>query len=501
MAHLIKFFLSMTAVVLVIAAPSVNAADGDRSPNFLLMIGDDMAIETLAAYGIGEDTAVTPNLDALSERGLRFDNFWSQPVCSPTRATLLTGQYGFRNGVGVPANGITGQEWSRPVKPESAPFEVSGMGGGMGAADSQPDEPAASLENLVNLDRQALADDAYTFPQALKADSSLDYELAAIGKWHLANDTNGGLAHPLRVGFDHYAGSIRTGGLYSYYAWSKVVDGVTTDGRAGYATSDIVDDAVSWLGARDDASPWFLWVAFNAPHTPFHLPPLELLHSDAAKLDPNVDPATNPHAYYKAMIEAMDTEIGRLLASLDDAQRDNTYVIFMGDNGTPRQATIAPFTPGRSKGSMYQGGINVPFIVAGPGIDAGRVTRALANSVDLFATVLELAGTSIDASVPPGVKLDSVSLAPIFRGDESTTVRDFAYADAFGMEQGSYRNHRTIRNDRYKLIIKVEEDAEEFYDLQTDPYEHHDLLEAGLPDEARWDYERLLARIDELRSP
>ena len=109
-----------------------------------------------------------------------------------------------------------------------------------------------------------------------------------------------------------------------------------TDGMTGYATSNVVDDAAAWLNGRDGETPWFLWVAFNAPHTPFHLPPLELLHSDAAQLDPYVDPDTNPHAYYKAMIEALDTEIGRLLSALEPGQRDYTYVIFMGDNGTPK---------------------------------------------------------------------------------------------------------------------------------------------------------------------
>ena len=490
--------ISLAFVISAFLSSTVSAAE---EPNFLLMIGDDMAVETLAAYGVGTDTAHTPNLDALGVQGLRFENFWTQPVCSPTRATMLTGQYGFRTGVGTPVNGITGLTWARPPKPDSAPFEGAGMGGGMGAADAEADDvPDGGAEALVNLDRQSLAADAYAFPLALKSDGGPSYELAAVGKWHLANDTNGGLQHPFRLGFDHYSGSIRTGGLYSYYAWSKAVDGVLTDGKTGYGTTDIVDDAVTWLSGRDQATPWFLWVAFNAPHTPFHLPPVELLHTDLAQLDPAVDTGTNPHAYYKAMIEAMDTEIGRLLDALEPEQRANTYVIFMGDNGTPRQAVTAPFEPGRTKGTMYQGGVNVPFIVTGPGIEAGRETQALANSVDVFATVLDLAGVDIDSTVPPGVVLDSVSLAPIFHGDDTTTVRDFAYADAFGMEQGSYRNHRTIRNERFKLIIKVEIGSEEFYDLQADPYEHHDLLDANLSDEARWNYEQLSSRIIELRS-
>ena len=481
-------------------APVSSATSAAEAPNFLLMIGDDMAIETLAAYGVGSDTAHTPNLDTLSARGLRFDNFWSQPVCSPTRATLLTGQYGFRTGVGVPANGINGVDWPRPPKPAGAPFEPAGMGAGMGGGAAEDSTtPDGGSEPLINLDRQSLAADAFTFPQALKLEGGPGYELAAIGKWHLANDANGGLQHPSRVGFDHYSGSIRTGGLSSYFAWSKAVDGVVTDGKTGYGTTDIVDDAIAWLARRDEATPWFLWVAFNAPHTPVHLPPTELLHTDLAQLDPTVDTGTNPHAYYKAMIEAMDTEIGRLLDTLDPEQRENTYVIFMGDNGTPRQGVTAPFEAGRAKGTLYQGGINVPFIVAGPGIEAGRETSALANSVDVFATVLDLAGVDIESAVPADTTLDTVSLAPIFHGDDATTVRDTAYADAFGAERGGYRNHRTIRNERFKLIIKIESRTEELYDLENDPYEHNDLLLADLSDESKLNYEQLRSRITELR--
>jgi arylsulfatase A-like enzyme len=489
---------STTALAPIILSFFLEATPAAEAPNFLLMIGDDMAVETLAAYGVGEDTADTPNLDALAAQGLRFDAFWSQPVCSPTRATLLTGQYGFRNGVGLPAVGISDQSWPRPDKPEGTSFEGVGVGGG----DVSTAPLISGSEPFVNMERQGLADDAFAFPRALKTDPALGYELAAIGKWHLANDTNGGLAHPLRLGFDHYSGSIRGGSLYSYHSWSKVIDGVATDGKSGYGTSDVVDDAVAWLNGRDGETPWFLWVAFNAPHTPFHLPPLELLRSDAAQLDPYVDPDTNPHAYYKAMIEALDTEIGRLLSALEPDQRENTYVVFMGDNGTPNQAgEFAPFRQGRVKSTLYQGGIIVPFIVTGPGIEAGRVTKALANSVDLFATVLDLSGVDIDAAVPHDLELDSVSLAPVFHGNYDTIVRDFAYADTFGLHRSNtYRNQRTIRNQRYKLMIWVERGAEEFYDLEADPYERVDLLQGDMSDEARMNYEELKNRMAELRS-
>jgi arylsulfatase A-like enzyme len=508
----------MTDLELATVSDQVVASETDQEgatatpPNFILMIGDDMAVETLSCYGIGNDTAETPNLDKLCSDGVRFDNFWSQPVCSPTRATLLTGQYGFRNGVGTPANGITGKEWLRPEHP-AEPVTQGGGRGGRGGANNNNNAGADTniiskrgititddsqiQDDWVNVNRNALADNAYAFPQALKVDPSLGYSLAALGKWHLANDTNGSLSHPLKLGFDHYSGSMRGGGIRSYFSWSKVIDGVETDGKIVYATTDVANDAISWIDSRDE-DPWFLWVAFNAPHTPFHLPPVELLNSDAKNLDPST-PDSDPHAYYNAMIEAMDTEIGRILASMDDAQRENTYVVFMGDNGTPGQAASEPFGRQTAKGTMYQGGVNVPFMVVGPGIESGRVSKALANSVDMFATVLELAGTSIDETVPAHIKQDSVSLVPILHGDDDITVRDFAYADAFGLEMGRYRDQRTIRNVRYKLIYMAEIDLEEFYDLENDPFEQNNLLEGEIKGEAQENYIALGQQMAALR--
>lgn len=458
-------------------------------PNFIVLIGDDMAVETLSCYGVGDATAVTPNLDSLCAAGMRFDNFWSQAVCSPTRATILSGRYGFRTGVGTPAtSGIA----ALPV-PEKADDAHKELGGGgpprRGAAD--------------NIPAPGLRADEFTLPMALKADAALGYETAAIGKWHLADQTNGAVEHPNLAGFDHYTGSVRTGGVESYFAWSKVTNGKVTDGKTGWADSDKVDDAIAWLDQRSGDQPWLLWMAFNAPHTPFHLPPLHLLNSDARDLDPDAISNENQHAYYNAMIEALDTEIGRLLAHLSEAQRANTYIVFVGDNGTPEQVAMPPFDFTHSKGSITQGGVNVPFFFVGPGIESRQVSKALANSVDIYASLVDLAGIDSDAILPNDKVFDAVSLTPVLFG-ASESVRDYAYADVFGsvprgVSGDRFRqtvNERTIRDRNYKLFISS--DHEEFYDLTSDPYETNNLLNSELADAAARSYETLSAQLEEL---
>jgi arylsulfatase A-like enzyme len=478
------------------------SAEESRPPNFLVLIGDDMAVETLSCYGVGNKTAKTPNLDELCDQGIRFDNFWSQPVCSPTRATILSGQYGFRNGVGTPATRVSAT-FLVPALPgasenEEAPAGRGPRGGGGPANRAVEENPNALREGYTqpaNV-RVGLRGDTYGLPAALTADAAIGYKAAAVGKWHLADDDNGGLNHPGVVGFDYYAGDLSGGGVESYYAWSKVINGEMTDGQTGYATSSVVDDAISWIGDNDDEQPWLMWVAFNAPHTPFEAPPADLLSAETAAALAKAGSDADAHLVYSSMIEAMDTEIGRLLGAVDEEELANTYVIFLGDNGTPTEVTLAPFDQGRSKGTVYQGGVNVPFMVNGPNVDGGTVSKSLANSVDLYATILDLSGASKNPALE-NVFIDSVSLAPTFE-DHSADVREYAYADAFGPTRTGIVNRRAIRNEQYKIVIDLQNDTEEFYDLTSDPYEHEDLLAGTLSDAAQANYESLTMQLAEL---
>ena len=485
--------IGLLAAILGIAASSTGTAQA--APNILLIFGDDMGVETLASYGVGEHPPTTAALDELAREGMRFTNFWAQPVCSPTRATIITGRYGFRTGIGRPAGGggTGGSLPDIPELPEWASPGVSamgGFGGGMGGMGGM------GGDDLQGLPRYGLIVEEYTLPMAFRANEALGYATAAIGKWHLADTRNGWLDHPNRVGFDHYSGLI-TGTTASYFAWNKVVNGEVT-GTVGYAPADKTDDAIAWIQDRGDR-PWFLWFAFNLPHTPLHLPPEENWQSDHSDLDPKSILEGAGDDYFDAMMEAMDTQIGRLLASLEPEIRENTYVIFLGDNGTGGGSVRAPFQAERAKGTIYEGGVNVPLIITGPGVERGAVPDALVNSSDLFLTIMEMAGIDPDQTVPDDVIHDSVSFLSVLSDPDGPSPRDWVYADEFfGYFAGVETADHAMRNERYKLLRF--DGAEEFYDLQEDPYEHENLLMGELSTEERSEYRSLREQISTLRN-
>ena len=456
----------------LILSGGLNAA-----PNILLIIGDDMGVETLASYEVGESPPTTAALDELANQGVRFTNFWSQPICSPTRATMITGRYGFRTGIGRPtSHGPPLPE--PPTRPEWASFErpITVRGANEAPLYLLPEE--------------------FSLPMAFKANADLGYATAAIGKWHLADVPNGWIDHPNLVGFDHFSGLI-TGETASFFSWNKVVNGEVA-GTTGYTPVDKADDAIRWIEERGD-DPWFLWFAFNLPHVPMHLPPEETWQSDYSHLDPESVPEEMSDAYFAAMIEAMDTQIGRILSSLDPDVRENTYVIFMGDNGTASANVSAPFRPGRAKNSVYEGGVNVPFIITGPGVARGAVSEVLVNSTDLFVTIMEMAGIDPAESVPDEVTHDSESFFYALSNPDAPSGRDWLYADRFngglpGVQSGDY----AMRNQRYKLVRFRGE--EELYDLREDPYEYVNLLAGELSREEQAAYHSLREQILTLRT-
>jgi arylsulfatase B len=464
----------------IVIASSV-AVVANSASNILLIIGDDMGVETLSSYGIGEDTGTTTTLDEMASEGVRFTNFWAQPICSPTRATLLTGRYGFRTGVGGPVapGEPIGPLPEPPAKPGDAPAEWM--------------VPPRDVGPLVNW---GLSRDEYALPMAFQANEELGYSLAAIGKWHLADSRNGWLEHPNRVGFGHYSGLI-TGEPHSYFAWNQTVNGEVSGAR-GYTPTDKVNEAIAWIDDQGD-TPWFLWFSFNLPHIPLHLPPEESLQGDYSSIDPNVVPDERSVLHFRAMLEAMDTEIGRLLSGLDPDVREDTYVIFLGDNGTANRFLSSPFPSGRGKNSVYEGGINVPLIVTGPGVQRDAVSEALLNSTDLFNTILEMAGIDPEAAMPDGVASDSVSFLSALSEPSAPSRRDWIYADLFAGGQGrsEFANY-AMRDEQYKILRYRGE--EKFYDLLADPYESSNLLDGELSAEQRSAYESLQAEVARLRA-
>lgn len=394
-------------ILLLIAASRLSFVAHAAPQNILLIIADDYGCDSSALYNSGATLPPTPNIASLVTNGVLFRNAYANPVCSPTRACILTGQYGFRSGIG----------------------DV--------------------VDNTASLTSAA-----FTLPEAF-SNAGVNYALAQFGKWHLASGPN---SPRLIGGWTNFAGSLQ-GAIANYTNWTKTVNGVNTAGYTNYATSDLVNDATNWIAARG-SNPWFVWAAFNAPHTPFHNPPAALCPSYPANT------LTNSRRQFEAMVEALDTEIGRLLSVVD---RANTHIIFIGDNGTPGAVIAPPFSSARGKDTLYEGGIHVPLIISGPAVNfPNRTNDTPANAVDLFATILEMAGSSTAAAVPANVTIDSRSLIGALQS--TNTISRLAYAEEFGANVSASAGGRAIRDDCYKLI-RFNDGRDEFYDLQADPTE------------------------------
>lgn len=376
----------------------------NSKPNILLIIADDMGVDAAPGFNVGSVKPTMPNLQNMINNGVRFNNLWSYPTCTPTRASILTGKYGFRTNV-------------------------------MKVNDVLSTSETSLQKHLDN--------------------NNSDYNHAVIGKWHLSND----VLHPTQMGVGYYAGLL-TGGVQSYTNWNFTENGQTSN-SSEYTTTKFTDLAINWIDKQD--KPWFLWLAYNAPHTPFHLPPTNLhtqsLASDQASID------ANPEPYYMAMLEALDTEMGRLLSSMTQEEKDNTVIIFIGDNGTPNQV-VQEYASQRAKGSVYQGGVNVPMIISGKNINRFNESEdALLNTTDLFATISDIAGTgTVEVN-------DSKSFKELFTAANSN-FREYAYTE-IGEDNGTV--NYTIRNTTHKYI-KFSDGTEALYNLSLNSFENPNLL-------------------------
>ncbi|MCA8977107.1 MAG: sulfatase-like hydrolase/transferase, partial [Planctomycetes bacterium] len=254
-----------------------------------------------------------------------------------------------------------------------------------------------------------------------------------------------------------------------------------------------------WIQAQ--TTPWLCVLTYQAPHIPYHAPPAHLHTQNLTGLVPQ--PTTHTPAnipFYRAMVQSLDTEMGRLFSTLGAATMSHTNVLFIGDNGTVQRQSVAPFDGTRSKGTPYEGGVNVPLIVSGPIVQQpGREVTALACAVDLFRTVLELAGAG--RAVAPFEDIDSVSLLPYLTDPAQTPLRQFAYTEEFtgtAWPAPNTNGHATIRDARYKLIHRYGS-SDLLYDLQTDPWENNNLI-ASTNAQVVQAKNDLLAEITRLRS-
>ncbi|MBL7982812.1 MAG: sulfatase-like hydrolase/transferase [Flavobacteriales bacterium] len=396
-----------------------------QQPNILLVIADDLGLDPVPGYLPGPEKAAMPNLQALMAQGLTFDNVWVDPLCSPTRSTIITGRYGSRTGV------------------------------------LNPGDLSLLPTTEVTLHRYL-------------TDLGSGYASCIIGKWHLGG-TPPDPTYPNTMGVPHFAGLL-SGAVADYSNWQLTVDGAVSQ-STDYITTALTDRAIAWIDQQ--TSPWFCWLAYTAPHTPLHLPPAAL-HQQGALPDDAESIAADPLPYFLAMVESVDHELGRVLASLTPEERANTVVIFIGDNGTSGNVIQQPYIPQHAKGSLYEGGVHVPLVVAGPVVTrAGQREPALVNSTDLFCTIVELSGNAL-----PSYE-DSRSLVPLL-AQPGLSVRSCLMAY---VSQGTVSGH-AIRDERWKLIIP-DTGAERFFDLQTDPWESTELLATGLNTAQQQAYEQL----------
>ena len=453
--------LSLSSLLLMGTA---MAAD-DEEIRILVILADDLGVEQLSLYRPdATGLAQTPGIDEIAARGITFRNAWVNPFCSPTRATIQSGQYAWRTGIGTVIERLC-PDYSMPL--------------GQGLPSLLP-----------------------------------EYRTAAFGKWHLEDQLEPDLLAPWRHGYDYFegtmwgvpfgCGAVTTQPCNSllpkegsnYYSWVKTVVNMgelSTVPTSRYLPGLTSTRATEWIGANWD-QPWFTLLAPQAPFEFQHCPPINLQTQLACSTCEAGSPCppgpyNNAGSCFQATLESYDAKIQSTLRGLKLADPllrpwwQTTTVIFLGDNGTG--VTDSGFWPsGLGKGTLFNGGVHVPFIIAGravPNMNRGMTTEALANGVDVYATVLDLAGKAI----PPG--RDGVSLVPVLE-DPSTGVRPFLYSEKFARNgKAPYINHsRAITDATYTYKLREADGFDYFYRLSSTAAEPNGpkkefLLCAGAP--------------------
>ncbi len=445
-------FFRPACLLAVVCLLQLSAAAAPK-PNFIFILIDDLGWHDLGCYG--SKFYRTPNVDRMAAEGMRFtDAYAACPVCSPTRASILTGKYPAR---------LHLTDW------------LPGRG----------DLPAQRLARpIIN---QQLPLTEITLAKKLKA---AGYTTAHIGKWHLGGEGFG----PQQHGFDINIAGDASGSPLSYFAPFK---GKSKDGKerfmpgleqakdGEYLTDRLTTEAEKIIETNKD-KPFFLYFAHYAVHIP-----LKAKADYIAKYPQAANKAgQQTNAIYAAMIESVDDSVGRILKKLDQLKlAENTVVFFTSDNGglATREGPSTPSTinaPLREgKGWLYEGGIRVPLIARGPGIKAGSVSTNAMSSVDYFPTILELAGlplvesresrvegksstpTALDPRPSTLVQLDGVSLVPVLKGGTNAPRPLFWHYPHYSNQGG--KPGGVIRDGDFKLIEFYETGRVELFDLKS----------------------------------
>ena len=410
-------------------APVLGFAAAPRSPNIVFIMADDLGYTDVACFG--SKYYETPNIDRLATQGTRFTNYHQHQNCTPTRAALMSGQYSVRTGV-YTVGGIDRFDWSR-----------------------RPLRPVDNVTNLP-LDRTLL-------PQALK---TAGYATGMFGKWHIGQQ---GDYLPGKRGFDE---AIVSMGAHFDFVTTPKVDYP----KGQYLADFLTDKAVDFIQRHKD-HPFYLYLPHFAVHSPHDAKP-ELIAKFKKK--PGVGGHNNPT--YAAMIASVDESVGRVMARLEELKlADNTVLIFTSDNGgvggyvregiKKGGGDITDNAPLRSgKGSLYEGGTRVPFIVRWPGqVKAGAVCDTPAIHVDIYPTLVAVAG----GKMPTTQVFDGESLLPLMRNVEAKLAREAIYQHFPGYLGAGVDQWRTtpvslIHAGDWKLMEYLEDGRLELYNLRDD---------------------------------
>lgn len=421
---------SLLVIPLLLLCGSAAAAE---RPNIVFIMVDDLGKEWISCYGA--EGIETPHVDALARGGMQFENAWCMPQCTPTRVTLLTGQYPFRHG------------WTNH-------FDVPRWGSG-GHFDPQLN---ASFPHLL---RQA------------------GYTTAIAGKWQI-DDFRVEPDALDQAGFDEWC--VWTGGEAGNPPSDKrywdpyIYTGRESRTHAGEFGPDIYCDFVIDFLRRHADGPMLIYYPMCLTHGPLVATPAE-------------PDATGKLARHHAMVRTMDGLVGRVVEALDAlALRDRTILIFTTDNGSGGgiTGTRHGHRVKGAKADMVEAGTAMPFIVNGPGlVPSGVVTDALTDFTDILPTFVELAGTAPD----PDSVVDGVSIAPFILGEADDTARDWILS--MGGHPAAFRDNRVvpaqayddrvIRNKRWKLWVGTNRQPEKLFDMENDPWESINLIDSDDP--------------------
>lgn len=432
----------------------LTSAAEEEPANFVFFLVDDLGWADVGCFG--STFHETLHIDALAESGMRLTNAYAAAsICSPTRASILTGRHPVRVNI---TDWIPGQDIAK-----------------------------TSTQKFLHVeDRNELALEEITIAEALKEHG---YSTFFAGKWHLGEEGH----YPTDQGFDiniggHHRGSPPGG----YYApWNNPVLKAKNDGE--YLTERLTEESISFLEHRKEGEPFLLYLSYYNVHTPVQPYKKRIDHylEKAATLFAEDSPpiqerdglsrSRQDNPEFASMVAAVDDSVGAILASLEEQNlADNTVVVFFSDNGglctLGRKGTVGSTSnlPLRSgKGWLYEGGIREPCIVRAPGVTkAGSVTDTPVFSCDFFPTMLELAGLPLQPDLHP----DGISLKPLLSGHEPTEERAlyWHYPHYHG---SAWKPGGAIRKGKWKLIEFWEYDEIELYDLETDPGESQDLSE------------------------